>query len=171
MSRGYYARRTDDRLITTAHTIAGSDEDAEYPAVYLSAESPRPAKLTTTSGWWVIDFGSAPGDIVAAVLVQQYLDAALDVRIQANDSDSWGTPAFEQAIVPPAPRFDGPSYQPWTHNAIAVFEDPQDFRYWRLLIAGTNSQPVQIGRLLLLSALRPVEVITDGSEVAEESDE
>ena len=67
MAFAVYCRPTD---IVTAHaTITASAADSEYPAALLGDSDPaHPAKLTTTSGWWLFDFGSAQSlDLVALI--------------------------------------------------------------------------------------------------------
>lgn len=167
--RSYYWRRDDDAARDA--TVTASAEDAAYPAVYLCSEDPaEPAKLTTTSGWWVVDLGSAAA-VLAVALIYQYLDAGLTVAIQANASDSWGAPAFSTSLTIPAKRKDGPSYQHWTRNVLEVLSATQTYRYWRLLISGTNSQEVVVGRLLLLTALRPVTLYHEGGGPIGEGDD
>lgn len=164
----YYARPDDD-LALEADTVTASAEDSEYPADNLISENAaKTAKLSTTSGSWVLAFAAkvAPE---AVVLANQYLDAGLSVAIQGNDTDSWGSPAFSQAITIPAKRRDGPASQRWTVNPWALLgdlDDPTGYLFWRLVIIGTNSQNVAVGRLLLLSSLRAVDLFYD-SEMGE----
>lgn len=167
--QSYYARPDDD-LAQTAVSVTSDDADPEYPAEYLvSADPAEPAKLLTTSGAWVLDFGSAISP-VAAILVYQYLLAGLDVRIQGNDADTWGSPAFSQAFTIPAKRKDGPVYQKWTRNPVVVLSGNPSYRYWRLAVVGTNDQAVQVGRLLLLANWRPVTLFYDGDTITETDD-
>jgi len=159
----YVASYLDDLLQTHAHTVSGSPAAADYPAAYLTDPNPaKPAKLAATSGDWVIEFDDEPAPAVGAAIIYQYLDPGLEVRIQGNDADDWGSPAFDQAIPIPPKRLDGPAYQRWTHSPAAAFSSPQSFQFWRLVVVGENSQDVIVGRLMLLSALRPVELIHDG---------
>lgn len=158
--QSYYARDDDD--VALGKTVTASAADSGYPAANLVTRNPaKPAKLATMDGWWVVDLGSAMS-IAGSALIYQYLTAGLDVRIQGNTSDSWGSPAFSTAITIPAKRKDGPTYQRWTKNPVTTFDTPQTYRYWRLYIAGTNDQNVVVGRLMLLAALRPVTLFHDG---------
>lgn len=164
----YYARPDDD-LALDATAITASAEDSEYPADNLISENAaKTAKLSTTSGSWVLEFADKVIP-VAAALINQYLDAGLSVALQGNDTDSWGAPAFSQAFTIPAKRLDGPSYQRWTVNPwilLDELDDPTGYLFWRLVIIGTNSQNVAVGRLLLLSSLRSVDLFYD-SEIGE----
>lgn len=163
---GYYARPDDD-LAQAAVAVASATADPNYPAANLIQWNPaKPAKLTGTSGDWVVQL-AGPQEVAAVAIPYHYLDAGLDVRIQGNTSDSWGTPAFSHAITIPAKRLDGPSYQRWTVTPYLIFDTPQTYQYWRLAIVGTNSQPVAVGRLMLLGAIRDVSLRFDGSDIEE----
>lgn len=160
----YYARPDDD-LAQEAISVTSSPEDAEYPAENLISENAAdPAKLTATTGSYVLEFDE-PKAPVAVVLAYQYLDEALTgVKIQANTIDSWGAPAFSQDLIIPAKRRDGPTDQRWTVNPWALLGELPDaygYEFWRLVITSANSQNVAVGRLLLLSALRQVELFHD----------
>jgi hypothetical protein len=161
-----YAHASDD-LAQTAASVTASAEDGEYPAENLVSENPaKPAKLTTTTGNWVLEFSGAIAP-VAAVLVYQYLDAGLEVRIQGNATNSWGSPSFNQAFTIPPKRLDGPSNQHWTVNPVLEFTGAPSFAFWRLVIVGTNSQVVVVGRLLLLSAWRDIKLYFGGGDIQE----
>lgn len=146
-----YALPSDD-LAGLASSVTASAEDAEYPATNLIAPSytghlnlpSRPAKLTTPSGSWTLTFDS-PITVVAAALIYHNFDAGLDVTLDAG--------GFSQAIPIPAKPGDGDD---WTLSPWITF-DPETQDAWTLTVAGTNSQPAQVGRLLLLGALRQIE--------------
>lgn len=162
--------RADEDLVQQATSITGSADDAMYPASHLAdIDGARSAKLTTTTGSYVFAF-AAPVTPLAVVLIFQYLDAGLEVRIQGNASDSWGSPSFDQAITIPAKRKDGPSYQRWTRNAWALLTEPSPYAFWRVVIVGANSQAVAIGRVMLPSAIHEVEILPDAGDVHEDDD-
>ena len=153
----WYALPADDLARPIA--ITASAEDPGYPAAWLVTENPaQPAKLTTTSGSWVLEL-EAPVNLVGAALIYPQLDAGLDVRIEANTSDSWGSPPFSEAFTIPGPHPDG-----GVVSTLLRFVDGEtpDYAFWRLSIVGTNSTPVGIGRLMLLGAIRTFE---DGTSV------
>lgn len=151
----WYALPDDDRA-PTATTITASAEDAGYPAEWLVTENPaQPAKLTTTSGSWVLEF-SSPIAPVAAVLVYPQLDAGLSVVLEGNSADSWGSPSISEAITIPGPHPDDQAVSP------IVMLPGGACSFWRLRIIGINSVPVAVGRLMLLGALRTFE---DGTSV------
>lgn len=150
---GRYALPSDD--LGADATVTASAEDTEYPAENLVAPTntghlnlpSRPAKLTTTSGSWVLDCGSAISP-TAIALIYHNLIAGLAVAIQGNASDSWGAPSFSQAITIPAWREDDWPVSPF---ALLAGSPPPSYRYWRLVITGTNDNPVQVGRLMLVN--------------------
>src|SRR3990167_2126369 len=145
-----YALPADD-LATTA-VITASAEDSGYVAANLAqaydANLNRPAKLTTTSGNWVLDLGTAQ-TINYAALVYHNLDAALDVKLEGNATDSWGAPSFSQAFTIPTWQADD-----WTLSPYITCSGTRTFRYWRLLVNAANSLTVDVRRLMLLSTLR-----------------
>jgi hypothetical protein len=146
----WYALPDDDRA-PTATTITASAEDPGYPAEWLVTENPaQPAKLTTTSGSWVLEFAS-PVTLAAVALIYPQLDAGIGVTLEGNSTDSWGAPAFSQAIINPGPHPDGQAISP-----IAQLTGSPSYPFWRLRITGTNSVPVAVGRLMLLSSLRTI---------------
>jgi len=151
----WYALPADD-LAPTASTVTASAEDPGYPAELLVGANPaHPAKLTTTSGSWVLHF-PAPIAPVAAALIYPQLDAGILTRIEGNSADSWSAPPYSQAIGIPGPHEDGASVSP-----ILEIAGAPSYAYWRLVIAGTNSVPVAVGRLMLLSHLRTFEAGTE----------
>lgn len=157
---GRYALPSDD-LAGSATTVevgggSPSQEDAEYPAENLIAPTntghlnlpSRPAKLTTTSGYWELTF-DAPITVRGVGLIYHNLDAGLDVTIEAGS----GSPlSFSQAITIPTHWENGWPPSPWVEFASA-----QTHSVWRLSINGDNSEAVMVGRLLLLAQIRDLE--------------
>jgi len=152
----WYALPADD-LAPSAAAITASAEDTGYPAEWLVTENPaQPAKLTTTSGSWVLEFAS-PITLAAVALIYPQLDAGLSVVLEGNTGDTWATPAFSQAITIPGPHPDDQAISP-----IAELTGAPSYAFWRLHVIGTNSVPVAVGRLMLLATLRMFE---DGTSV------
>jgi len=152
---GRYALPTDD-LAGTA-TVSASAEDGEYPASNLVAPTntghlnlpSRPAKLTTTSGYWDLIFPD-PIAVVGAALIYHNFDEGLDVTLEAGA----GSPlSFSQDLIIPAPMENGWTISPWVLFPGGV----ETHDIWRLSVNAANSQPAQVGRLLLLGALRDLE--------------
>lgn len=157
-----YYSRPDEELTCQAVAVTASAEDPEYPATNLLEEhGANPAKLTTLDGDFVFEFSGAVSPQGVAP-IYHYLDPGLDVRIQGNSSDSWGSPPYERSITIPAKRKDGPSYQRWTNNPFRLLDSDPSYAFWRLWIAAPNSQPVAIGRLWLAEGLHRVTLFHEG---------
>lgn len=161
---GFFVRPDED-LALLAVNVTGSAEDPEYEATNLILEDgSNPAKLTTTTGWFLFEFASKVAPESLALLFQ-YIDAGLPFKLQANDTDSWGSPSFEQALTAPPKRLDGPSYQRWTENIYELLDELDDedgYLFWRLYFDTANSQPIAIGRVMLPSTRHDVTLFHDG---------
>lgn len=155
MANLLFQKPTDNIAAAATLTVNTGTEDAAYPAANLVDLNPaKPAKLTTTTGSWVFDFGTAANvDLVA--IIHHNLDAGLNVRIQANATDSWGAPSLNQVITIPAYRSDGFPINPFK-DLTGV--SPRSYRYWRLVVVGVNSAAVQIGEVWLGATLRTLAV-------------
>lgn len=150
---GRYALPSDDLAgtATDVSAIGGSptNEDPDYPAENLIAPTntghlnlpSRPAKLDGTSGGWILTFASGI-TIRAAAIIYHNFDEGLDVTLDIGG----GSPSIPFVI--PAHHEDGWPVSPW------VEFDPVTTTSVSLTINGTNSLPLQVGRLLLLGELR-----------------
>lgn len=154
---GKYALASDDLAGQTTGITVGGTEDSEYPAENIVATSgtghlnlpSRPAKLEDTSGYWELAFSSAITVYAVAVIYHNF-DAGLDVTLEAGNG---GSPlGFSTAITIPAHFSDNWTVSPWKE-----LSTPQTFDTWRLSINEANSLPIQVGRLLLLGALRQLD--------------
>jgi hypothetical protein len=135
-------------LYSTVGVNSGS-EDLDYPASYLADGRPgRPAKLTTTSGSWVFDFGSAQR-IDLVVLGAHNLSA---VSIEGNASNVWTSPAFSADLVIPTRTADGHSVNAWVDLTTESGYSASGFQYWRLVVSG--SDPCAVGELWLGQTIR-----------------
>lgn len=147
-----YARFSDN--IASQATITASAEDTAYPATWLVDElADQPGKLTATSGNWVFDFGTAR-ELACVSLIHHNLDVGLEVRIQGNASDSWSSPTLNDAFTIHARYADQ-----FTVNERVMLSDfhaagARTFRYWRLVIVGTNSANISIGEVRMDAAVR-----------------
>lgn len=159
---GYYALPTDDE--GGNGTATGSAEDTGYPASNLLAPTntghlnlpARPAKLTTTTGYFDITLSSAATIIAIAVIYHNFLEG-LDVTFESGATTV-------PIIIPAKPN----ALDDWTISPWATF-DPITASTFRLSINSANDQPIQVGRLLLLSALREMETdVRYGGEEQEE---
>lgn len=152
---GRYALSSDDLIDRLQPTITASAVDAAYPVQnWLDSVRPsKPSKLTTTTGWWEFDFGSAVNAAVFAAIYHNF-DAGLSVVLKWNSTSSWGSPAGSQSLTVPAWTEDGWTVSPW--NALA---GTPTYRYWRLEVALTgpaNTEALSLGRPLLAGALRDI---------------
>jgi len=126
--------------------------DSEYPAANLGDLNPaKPAKLTTTTGSWVRDLGSAQQVDWLFVPMHNLTAALSGVKIQGNATDSWGAPSIDQALVVPAYMEDGFPYGFWFDlTGIGT----RTFRYWRFLVGTANGAAVAIGEVWLVATKR-----------------
>lgn len=152
---GLYALPLDDLTQGDSVTVsAEANEESAYGAVQLIAEGPaRPAGITADNGRWIIDAG-APISPVAAAALYHNIDAGTGtMRLEANSSDSWGSPPWTQDFVVPSATEDGWSVSPWM-----FLEGSPSYRYWALAVDGPNSiDPIRVGRLMLLGTLRQMQ--------------
>lgn len=150
-----YALPSDD-LAGTASSVTGSAEDSGYPAEYLVADDTtghlnlpsRPAKLTTTTGYFDLAFSSPITVRAAAVIYPRVTSGLSGVTLIG------GGGAFTQPITIPTSPQTGDDWMlsPWVEFASA-----QTYNAWRLNFANASSDPIQVGRLLLLGQLRELE--------------
>ena len=103
------------------------------------------AKLWRTSGktseWIRFDLGSAK-QIKVFSMFSFNLTSSATVTLQANASDSWGSPSFSQALTIPTDS-DGNVLQ-----RIVYFLD-QTYRYWRVTLADSSNADsyLDVGRM------------------------
>ena len=103
------------------------------------------AKLWRTTGkaseWIRFDLGSAK-QIKVFSMFSFNLTSSATVTLQANASDSWGSPSFSQALTIPT---DSDSN---VLQRIVYFLD-QTYRYWRVTLAdsGNTSSYLDVGRM------------------------
>ena len=119
-------------------------EDPDYPAAYLADGRPgRPAKLTTTSGSWVFDFGTARA-LALVALGPHNLSAA---TLEGNATNAWGSPSFSAALTIPTETADGHSVNAWR-----LLAGTPSYQFWRLVVAGPVA--CAVGELWLGSTAR-----------------
>jgi len=155
--------------VTPNASIVATTEDSAYPAENIANLNPaKPAKLTGTTGNWVFDFTSAQRvDLVA--IIHHNLTAGLEVRIQGNATDSWSSPTFNQQITIPAYKEDGYPTNPWLDLRALSGYSASGFRFWRLVVVGTNGAAVAIGEFVMGSLFRSLDPNIDwGVKVRED---
>jgi hypothetical protein len=163
----YYAYPLDDTCLRITPLVTASPEDPGYPAVNLVLENPaHPAKLTATTGEFVVQFAE-PTQVAAAVILYHNIEQGNSITLQGNDSDSWGAPAVQRSFSLLGKREDNWTVSPWIE-----LPEPATYQFWRLVIEGSaNVNPISIGRLMLLTRLRVMKTdVRWGEEEAEEHD-
>jgi len=121
-------------------TITGSTTTSGYPATNVAHEFKTKVwrtGSTVAAETLTFDLGSAKA--VTAVILLAHTLTASDTSIQllANSSDSWGSPAFTQAL---------------THasNVISQTFSSQTYRYWRITFTKSAAGETRdIGRVFL----------------------
>lgn len=119
-------------------TLTASTEDATYPKENL--RHPFRALTTRTTSiaaqTWKVDFGSAKGFTFAALL-NHNLVAGDTVSFQANATDSWGTPAFTQALTVVA------------GGLICAYFARQTYQWARFLVTKASGTYIAAGRAVV----------------------
>jgi hypothetical protein len=117
--------------------VSASTQDDAFPLANLSnCRKGKPFKLTSHSGDIVIDLLMAR-TCDAVALLGHNLTSGATLTLEANSSDSWTAPPFQESLSYRAEdlykKFTGASY-----------------RYWRLVVSDAgNSDNARIGELLL----------------------
>jgi hypothetical protein len=123
--------------------VQAGTEDPDYPAAYLADNRPgRPAKLTTTSGAWVLAFSAAQQVDLVALSAHNLTSATLE----GNSTNVWTSPAFSAALTIPARSADGHSVNAW-RDLLALGSPAPSYQFWRLVVSG--SVPCAVGELWL----------------------
>lgn len=140
---GRYALPGDD--VAPNATVVASSPVTGYEASYLVSATPsRPAQLGATSGYFDLTLPSAE-TILAAALIYHNLDAGLaDVELIFGA----GSPNDVETFTIPTHHEDGWPVSPWMEFT------PHTTDTIRLNFGTANSLNIQVGRLLLLTALR-----------------
>ena len=140
----------NDLNVASSAAITASAGDTDYPAAYLTdGNVARPAKLTTTTGDWVFDFGSAQRIDLFAFGPHNLTAGLSNVLFQGNATDSWGAPTLSATITIPAYREDGQSVNPWRDVTGVSGYSTSGFRYWRLRVGTANGAAIAVGEVAL----------------------
>jgi hypothetical protein len=100
-----------------------SSESADYPASNLKNRLFKVHHRTTgfTSEWWKWDLGS-PKDIYAFIFWYHNFQSGAAIKIQANPTDAWDSPAFEETLT-------------WSSfKLVRYFPSAKTYQWWRLLV-------------------------------------
>ncbi len=136
-------------LIDAAAVIqTQSSQDPAFPAANL--RNPQRTKLWRTGAsvaleWTVFDFGSAQAVTACLILSHTLTGSDSLIKIQANTSDSWGAPAFEQSIS-------------FSAVVMSATFSSQSFRYWRFTFTKASAGVTRdLGRLWLGTFYTPTD--------------
>ena len=142
-----YQWPTDQVADSATITLTTGTADATYPIANLTdGNIAKPHKVAETSATWKLDFGAAQRvDLVA--LGPHNFDAGLQVKIQGNATDAWGSPTVDTTITIPADDADGRAVCPFKDLTGVTGYSTTGFRYWRLAVTGVNSVALALGEL------------------------
>jgi hypothetical protein len=125
-----------------------SSQDPAFPASNL--RNPQRTKLwrTGTSAaleWSVFDLGSAQAVTACLILAHTLTGSDSLIKIQANTSDSWGAPAFEQSIT-------------FSAGVMSATFASQSYRFWRFTFTKASAGVTRdVGRLWLGTYYTPTD--------------
>lgn len=136
MSRFWYSNRVD----VSGVSIAASTTTTGYPASNVAHEFKQRVwrtGATVAAETLTFDLGSALA-CTSVILFNHNLTASdSSIQLLANSSDSWGSPAFTQAL---------------THASSIISQtfSTQTYRYWRITFTKSSSSETRdIGRVFL----------------------
>jgi hypothetical protein len=140
----FYFHPVDNVAPAAAVTVQTGSEDTDYPKENLTdlgyATIAAPAKLTGTTGAFLLDWGSAQR--VDYVVLWHNFDAALAVSVQMHATNAWGGPTVTTSPTIPAKRADGYTRKVGVDLRAVSGYSTSGFRYLRINISGTNSVPL-----------------------------
>lgn len=124
-------------------TITASSEQAGYGAS-VSLKDPRLCRKWKAYGaldeYVIFDMGAAVA-VTNCILANTNLTASATVRVEANSSDSWATPAFSSVLAQYGDK--------WSATFTA-----QTYRYWRVYLDdATNPDALYLGAAFIGPAL------------------
>jgi hypothetical protein len=132
--------------LADAATLTVSSESADFPAVNLKDRRYKIHHRTTgvTSEWWKWNLGEAK-DIYAFLFWYHNFQSGATIKIQANSSDLWDAPAFEETLT-------------WsTFKLVKYFSSVKTYQWWRLWVqdAGNPDGYLRGGRPFLGGFFEP----------------
>lgn len=155
MAETFYYFRPSDNVAPNATVTTSGTEDSSYPLTNIAdltyAKLAAPAKLTGTSGAFILDFGSAQR--VDYVVLWHNFDAGLAVSVQMHASNSWASPTVTTSPTIPVKRADGYTRKVGVNLRSVSGYSTGGFRYLRINVSGTNSVPVGL-KVLAFSSVR-----------------
>lgn len=155
-----YTRYADNVAPNATITIeTGTDPGATYAPANLVDQNPaKVAKILSTTGAWLFDFGSAQRIDIAA-FIHGTFETTSTLRFQGNATNAWGAPSFDAEIdVLP---WLGSGTRRWPQNHWLDLRNESGYtttgyRYWRLICSG-NSQNIWLGQVVLSPTIREMD--------------
>lgn len=148
--------------IETGSAVSPADDD--YGPESLIDDNPaKVAKIDDTTGAWLFEY-PAKQVIQVAALIHSNFDSTegsprspnTSVRLEGNNTDSWGSPAFSAEFTIPAWFSTGA--RRWPVNPYLVLPDlpgydDDGFFFWRLVVED-NSENLQLGMVWFGETIR-----------------
>lgn len=131
-------------------SLTASSQEAAMPAA--NVQDPRPTVVWRATGCSseqiVFDLGAAKNLSVVALLGFN-LTSGAQLSLQANSSDSWTSPPFDESLD-------------YHADIIIQYFQQASYRYWRLLLADSGNPDgyIQAGRVWLGSLFEPARDIS-----------
>lgn len=152
MSRFLYTRPSDRITAGTWSFVAGTARSS-YPLTNLDDGDPsNPFWANETTVRIVKDFGT-PTRVDEVYIFAHTFDAALNLRVQMNATNAWGSPSVDVPVTIPTARLDGRSYHlriDLTGYSVAA----RTLRYLSIANLAANSVTVAIGEVYLVGVTR-----------------
>jgi hypothetical protein len=154
-------------LTAPTMTITSYSENPNYTAL-VGLNDTRLSRIyksvRCTSEWLKFSF-TAPVAANYFALMNHNLTVGATVVIQANSSDSWGSPAFTQTVTIPI------AVSGITTWAVAAFSATKTYQYWRLTIADASNIDtyIKIGYVFLGMATTGSGIDIDGITIPKNS--
>jgi hypothetical protein len=146
--------RYSDNLALTADAISvdgGTIETGYLIEQIRDVNAARAVRLSTKRGMFKYHWASAVAVQLPAILHANY-QASLVIHVQANDTDVWTSPSFDQTIVMPAWRADRMPPQPWLDTT--GLPGYGSYHYWRVGTLVDNAVNVSVGEIWLGGTIR-----------------
>jgi hypothetical protein len=154
-----YTRASEDLISTATLTVNTGSGDSAYPPADLGDLRPEhPAKLTSTSGSFVADLGSAKVVEICAIIHGNF-DAGTNVRLQGNATNTWGAPTVDQPFTIPARYADSFPVNVWLDlKTLIPSAGTRTLRFWRLISVSVQTNPIAIGEWVMYTTKRDLGV-------------
>jgi hypothetical protein len=143
----------------TSPSLSGGDD---YDPETLVDDNPaKVAKIESTTGAWHFTYSEKQPVALVALIHHTFDESAIEspnanVRIEANDTGTFGAPAFAADI--PIPPWLGVGTGSWPQNpwidltAVSGYDPDGWLHYW--LIIENNSQNIQLGQVIFSPVIR-----------------